>query len=57
MPTYLAFMTHAFRTAMAAAAVLTLSGCQKSDDAFGERVHAYLMAHPEVIREAAVKLN
>jgi protein-disulfide isomerase len=57
MPTYLALMTYALRTAMAAAAVLTLSGCQKSDDAFGERVHAYLMAHPEVIREAAVKLN
>jgi len=57
MPTYLALMTYALRTAMAATAVLTLSGCQKSDDAFGERVHAYLMAHPEVIREAAVKLN
>ena len=57
MPTYLALMTYALRTAMAAAAALTLCGCQKSDDAFGDRVHAYLMAHPEVIREAAVKLN
>jgi protein-disulfide isomerase len=57
MPTYLALMTYALRTAVAAAAAQTLSGCQKSDDAFGDRVHAYLMAHPEVIREAAVKLN
>ena len=36
---------------------LALAGCQKpGDDAFGKRVNAYLMAHPEVIREAAVKL-
>jgi protein-disulfide isomerase len=45
----------------AAAAVLScfaLAGCQKADDAvFGQRVHAYLMAHPEVIREAANKLQ
>jgi protein-disulfide isomerase len=40
------------------AAALSLSACQKADDAvFGQRVHAYLMAHPEVIREAAEKLN
>ena len=40
------------------AAALALSACQKSPDAaFGQKVHAYLMAHPEVIREAAVKLN
>ena len=37
---------------------LALSACQKVDDAaFGQRVHGYLMAHPEVIREAAEKLN
>jgi protein-disulfide isomerase len=42
----------------ALAAALALSGCQKSDDAaFDKRVHAYLMAHPEVIREAAQKLQ
>ena len=42
----------------ATAAALALSGCQKADDAvFGQRVHAYLMAHPEVIREAAQKLQ
>lgn len=57
MSTYLALMSYALRAAAAAAAALTLSACQKSDDAFGERVHAYLMTHPEVIREAAVKLN
>jgi protein-disulfide isomerase len=57
MPTYLAFMTYALRTTLVAVAALTLGACQKSDDAFGNRVHAYLMAHPEVIREAAVKLN
>ena len=35
-----------------------LAACQKADDAaFGQRVHTYLMAHPEVIREAAEKLN
>jgi protein-disulfide isomerase len=42
----------------ALAVALSLSACQKADDAvFGQKVHAYLMAHPEVIREAAEKLN
>jgi protein-disulfide isomerase len=51
-------MTLAYRTLMALAAALSLSACQRADDAgFGQRVHAYLMAHPEVIREAAEKLN
>jgi protein-disulfide isomerase len=37
-------------------AALALAGCQKADDdAFGKKVHAYLMAHPEVIMEAAQK--
>jgi protein-disulfide isomerase len=41
----------------ALAAATSLSACQKADDAvFGQKVHAYLMAHPEVIREAADKL-
>ena len=45
------------RLAVALAATAALSACQKVDDAaFGNRVHAYLMAHPEVIREAADKL-
>jgi protein-disulfide isomerase len=43
---------------MLAASAAALAGCQKvGDDAFGQRVHAYLMAHPEVIREAAQKLD
>jgi protein-disulfide isomerase len=50
-------MTLAYRTLMALAAALSLSACQRADDAFGQKVHAYLMAHPEVIREAAEKLN
>ena len=43
--------------ALALAATLALTGCHKSDDAFGKRVHAYLLEHPEVIREAADKLR
>jgi protein-disulfide isomerase len=39
-------------------AALSLAACQRADDAaFGQKVHAYLMAHPEVIREAAAKLT
>src|ERR1700761_2196551 len=56
----MAAMTPAFRLPVLAAlaAAVSLSGCQKADDAaFGNRVHAYLMAHPEVVREAAQKLN
>ncbi|MGZ3404555.1 MAG: DsbA family protein, partial [Phenylobacterium sp.] len=46
-----------FRIWAALAAALSLTACQKADDAvFGQKVHAYLMAHPEVIREAADKL-
>jgi protein-disulfide isomerase len=38
-------------------AALCLAGCQKVDDAaFGARVRAYLLAHPEVMREAALRL-
>ena len=48
---------------LALAAALSLAGCQKSlaasddDKAFGERVRAYLLAHPEVIAEAAQRLE
>ncbi len=46
------------RALTALAAALSLSACQKADDAvFGQKVHAYLMAHPEVVREAAEKLS
>lgn len=40
------------------AGVIALSGCQaQSDQAFGERVRAYLLAHPEVLAEASQKLQ
>jgi len=47
----------ALRLLALAAAALSLTACQKADDAaFGQKVHAYLMAHPEVLREASEKL-
>jgi protein-disulfide isomerase len=53
----LAFRTPHFRVLAALSVALSVSACQKADDAvFGQKVHAYLMAHPEVIREAANKL-
>jgi len=56
---YLASMNRSFSALAALSlAALTLAGCQKADDAaFGQRVRAYLLQHPEVIREAALKLN
>ena len=50
-------------TALAAALVLAAlpsAGCSAetaSDKAFGERVRAYLLAHPEVLKEALAKLQ
>lgn len=45
-------------SAAALSSAVSLSACQKMDDtAFDTRVHAYLMAHPEVFREAAEKLS
>ena len=41
-------------------AALALGACQPaadSDKAFGERVHSYLLAHPEVLEEASQKLQ
>lgn len=44
--------------ALALAATLALSGCQKSEDAaFGAKVRSYLLAHPEVLKEMAAKLQ
>jgi protein-disulfide isomerase len=46
------------RSLAAACAALVLAGCQKSDDAaFGARVRAYLLAHPEVLQETADALQ
>lgn len=40
------------------AAALALAACDRvSDDAFGDRVRAYLLENPEVIEEAVQKLN
>lgn len=52
-------MSLPYRTlAAVAAATLALAGCQKSsDDAFGQRVRAYLLEHPEVLQEVADKLR
>ncbi|WP_305582059.1 DsbA family protein [Phenylobacterium sp.] len=51
-------MTMMFRTALAFAALLSLTACQKAEDAaFGQKVRAYLLAHPEVIEEAVTKLQ
>ena len=54
-------MTKISRAALLACAVLALplAACQKkpADDAFGQKVRAYLLAHPEVIEEAVVKLQ
>jgi len=41
------------------AAALALTACQQpaADEAFGQKVRAYLLEHPEVIREAVEKLG
>src|SRR5688572_16332374 len=40
------------------AAALSASGCERiSDAAFGARVRAYLIENPEVIEEAAIRLE
>ena len=45
--------------AAASLAALSLIGCgpAKPDKAFGEKVHAYLLAHPEVLMEMSAKLQ
>ena len=45
--------------AVASLAVLSLIGCgpAKADKAFGEKVHAYLIEHPEVLVEMSNKLQ
>jgi protein-disulfide isomerase len=40
-----------------AAAAVALAGCDRSDRAFDDRVHAYLLSHPEVIQEAVNALQ
>ncbi len=51
-------MTLLIRAALAASAALSLSACSPSSDAaFGEKVRAYLLEHPEVLVEASQKLQ
>ena len=50
-------MTKLLALALALSAAVVLAGCQKQDAAFGEKVRAYLLEHPEVIEEAIVRLN
>jgi protein-disulfide isomerase len=47
------------RVLLAAGLAVALAGCQREDGdrAFGERVRAYLLAHPEVLQEASDKLQ
>ncbi len=48
----------AFALLLAAAASLAVAGCGRAQDAgFGDKVRAYLLAHPEVIQEAVQKLQ
>ena len=47
---------------LALAGALAVAGCQKTraagdDQAFGQRVRAYLLAHPEVLQEAGQRLQ
>jgi protein-disulfide isomerase len=57
MSMLLPFRTMAIATASVAA--LSLMGCGQAnaDKAFGEKVHAYLIAHPEVLVEMSNKLQ
>jgi protein-disulfide isomerase len=51
-------MTPILRAALALTAALSLAACeQKPDDAFGQKVRAYLLEHPEVLEEAIGKLQ
>lgn len=51
-------MTTRAALALCAALALPLAACaKKPDDAFGQKVRAYLLEHPEVIEEAVQKLQ
>lgn len=53
-------MTRFVLLVAAGAAAVALGACNRTatdDTAFGDRIHAYLIAHPEVIQEAAEKLQ
>ena len=53
-------MTRGLGVLAIALAAALLTGCQgkaADDAAFGKRVHAYLLAHPEVLQESARRLD
>ena len=59
-------MTVSRMLAALAATTILLAGCAKAeqqqapkdvDTAFGEKVRAYLLNHPEVLREALIQLD
>jgi protein-disulfide isomerase len=45
------------RLSILAACAVALAGCERSDQAFDNRVHAYLLKHPEVLQEVADALH
>jgi protein-disulfide isomerase len=45
------------RVAALVVLALALAGCDRVDKAFDDRVHAYLVSHPEVVQEALDKLQ
>jgi protein-disulfide isomerase len=54
---YVTRMNTLRRIAILFTAALALSACSRSDEAFGKRVRAYLLEHPEVLQEVAQKLQ
>ncbi|MFN3514631.1 MAG: DsbA family protein [Phenylobacterium sp.] len=50
-------MKRALVLGLTLAVALFTAGCGRADDAFGNRVRAYLLEHPEVIEEAVQKLQ
>ena len=51
-------MKTTLRAGLALAALITLTGCQKVNDAIGDRfVRGYLLDHPEVLEQMAAKLQ
>lgn len=50
-------MNRILSASLALTAALSLAACQKPDEAFGQKVRAYLLEHPEVIEEAVQELQ
>ena len=52
-------LARTFTVALALASTLALNACAqpKTDEAFGQKVRAYLLEHPEVLVEVSAKLE